>query len=121
MRHLYACALGLAAAACASGGGIIPETGEPSSALTRAEAAIADARREGADSLANEALVSAGQKFAAARTALDKSDRNRAALLAREAEADAVFAKAAAERAKADRAKADAAAALAQLPPGGAR
>ena len=124
MKSLRFTALLLVAGGCASfggGGGLIPESGDPAAVLTRAEAMIADARQAGADSLANEALVAAGQKFAAARTALDKNDRNRAALLAREAEAEAIFAKATAERTKADRAKTEASAALAALPPGGAQ
>jgi hypothetical protein len=122
MRLIRLCAVILVAGACASaGGGPLPEAGEPTAAMGRAEALIADAAREGADSLANEAITSARTNLAAAQKALGKNDINRAALKARAAEADATYAKAAAERAKADRTKGEAATALSALPPGGAR
>lgn len=115
-------AIALVAGGCASaGGGIFPEAGEPVAALARAEALIQDAERAGADSLASEAMASARRNVTESQVAQRGRDANRAALFAREAQADATYAKAAAERAKADRARNDADAALKALPPGGAR
>lgn len=115
-------AIALVAGGCASaGGGIFPEAGEPVAALSRAQALIQDAERAGADSLAAAAMASARRNVVEAELAQRARDNNRAALRAREAQADATYAKAAAERAKADRARADADAALKALPPGGAR
>ena len=115
-------AVALVAGGCASaGGGIFPEAGEPVAALSRAEALIQDAERAGADSLAAEAMAAARRNVTEAQVAQRGRDGNRAALFAREAQADAIYAKAAAERARADRARTDADAALKALPPGGAR
>ena len=115
-------ALALVAGGCASaGGGIFPEAGEPVAAVARAEALIQDAVRAGADSLAAEAIAAARRNVTESQVAQRGHDANRAALFAREAQADATYAKAAAERAKADRARTDAEAALKALPPGGAR
>ena len=78
-------------------------------------AAIADAVAAGADSLAPEPLKSARQHLAAANTEQQAKHADRSALLAREAIADATYARAEAERVQADRARAAAAAQLNQL------
>ena len=111
-------ALGVTGAGCASTGGI-PEAGDPGAAIAGAEALIQEAQRAGADSLAAEPLAMARQTLAAAKLARDDRDTHRAALLGREAQADATYAKEAAERARAQRARDDAATAMRQLPPEG--
>ena len=118
--HVLALAAALAAGGCASAGGI-PEAGDAGAAIPRAEVLIQEAERAGADSLAAEALGSARQNLNEARAARDSRDNNRAALRARQAQADATYAKEAAERTRAERDRAAAEAGLRQLPPGGAR
>ena len=118
--HVLALAAALAAGGCASAGGF-PEAGDASAAIPRAEVLIQEAERAGADSLAGEALTSARQNLAAARSARDGRDNSRAALRARQAQADATYAKEAADRARAERDRTAAEAAMRQLTPGGAR
>jgi hypothetical protein len=80
--------------------------------------AIGDAVAAGADSLAPEPLKMARQHLAAATTEEQAKHTDRAALLAREAVADASFARAEAERVAAEHARAAAAAQLNQLTSG---
>jgi Domain of unknown function (DUF4398) len=86
-------------------------------------AAIAEAVSAGADSLAPEPLKMARQHLAAATSEEQAKHADRSVLLAREAIADASYARAEAERVSADHARAAAAAAVDQLTstPAGAR
>ena len=115
MNASRALVAGLLLAGCASaGGGIFPEAGEPTAAISGAERLIAEAQQAGADSLASEPLASARQHLQQARAA----SGDRAALLGRQAQADARFARAEADRRKAESARAQAEAALRALPGG---
>lgn len=105
--------------ACATGGRAFPVTGEaPTHVLGRATAAVAEAVDAGADSLAPEALKSARQHLAAATAEQQAKHEDRAGLFAREAIADAVFARAESERIMAERARTAAAGQLDQLTTG---
>lgn len=124
LLHWSAAATVLLAAACASGGRFPADLG---SSRSDAEIAIGDAERQiaaaanaGGDSLSVEIMTSARAHLAAAREAEGKSDRL-AVLRARQAAADAVYAKALAERVLAERARAQARASVEALGPGGAR
>ena len=116
-------ALAMIAVAAACGGAHLPSIGvEPDPALAEAARLISDAQLAGADTLAVDAYNSARQNLAAATADRRKNDKNRAALKARQASADAIYARAEAERVRADRARSDAQRALSALPPaGGAR
>ena len=101
---------------CASVGGRMPYTGDPSVAVADAERAIANARQAAADSLAAGELASARQYLSAAQEDLRKRDAGRASLNARQALADANYARALSRRVAAERARAEAQAALGRLP-----
>jgi hypothetical protein len=108
----------IATAAC--GGSHLPSIGiEPDPALAEASRLITEAQQAGADTLAADAYNSARQNLAAATADRRKNDKNRAALKARQAAADATYARAEADRVRADRARADAQRALSTLPPTG--
>ena len=109
-----------AASGCASAG-TFPEAGDAVAAIAGAERLIQDAERAGADSLATEPLAAARRNLATAKGQRDARQSARAALTAREAQADATLAREAAERGRAQRARDAAATAARQLPPGGAR
>lgn len=96
----------------------IPETGDPMVAMSGAERAITDAEAAGADTLASGVLTEARTALASARAIANK-DRNRAALLARRAAADAAYAQAVAQRLIADRARNAAQTELQRVPPPG--
>jgi hypothetical protein len=103
---------------CASAGGRVPESGDATQLIARAEQQIAQAQQAGAESLAAANLGAARQAVADARAQLQIGETGRAALLARQATADAIYA---AELARAEQAKQreqEARAAL-QAPPGG--
>lgn len=106
-------------AGCA--GRVFPPVGDPNGPIAEADQAISAASNAGADSLASEALTSAKQNVAVAREEQRQGRLDRAALAARQAAADAVYARAAAERAAAERAQRDAQTAYSALPPGGSR
>jgi hypothetical protein len=78
-------------------------------------AAIVEAAAAGADSLAPEPMKMARQHLAAATSEEQAKRADRSALLAREALADASYARAEAERVTADRTRAAAAAQVDQL------
>ncbi len=78
-------------------------------------AAIAEAVAAGADSLAPEPMKTARQHLAAATSEEQAKHADRSALLAREAFADASYARAEAERVTADRARGAAAVQVDQL------
>jgi hypothetical protein len=114
----------VAVAACASAGRFPADLGDTRSdaqaAIGEAERQIAAAANAGGDSLAVDAMTGARAHLAAARESEGKSDRL-AVLRARQAAADAVYARALAERVLAERARARARAAVDALGPGGAR
>lgn len=116
---LFTLAAILMLAGCATAGGV-PAVGDPDEEVRTAERMIASAQEAGADSLA---ILSMSEARAALAVANDRrgSDRNFAALKAKEAAASAAYARAVAGRLKAERARGDAKAALDALPPGGAR
>lgn len=103
-------------AACASTR--IPPSGDPMVAISNAERAITDAQGAGADTLASGILAEARAGLESAR-AIANEDRNRAALLARKAAADAAYAQSVAQRTIADRARSAAQTELQQVPPPG--
>jgi hypothetical protein len=96
----------------------IPPSGDPMVAISAAERAIQDAQAAGADTLASSALTDARSALASAKAATI-TDRNRAALLARKAAADAAYANALSQRLIADRARVAAQAELQRVPPSG--
>ena len=112
------------AAACASAGRFPPDLGttreEARVAIGDAERQIAAAANAGADSLAVDAMNAARLHLTAARESEEKSERL-AILRARQAVADAVYAKAVAEQVLAERARVRARTALDAVGPGGAR
>jgi hypothetical protein len=109
-------------AGCASaGGGRVPESGDPSQLIARAEQQIAQAQQAGAEALAASTLGTARQAVADARAQLQIGERGRAALLARQASADAIYAQELARKAEAERKETEARNAVEALPPGGAR
>jgi len=111
---------GLALGACATGNRAFPTATEATPhVLGRATAAVADAVNAGADTLAPEPLRMARQRLVAAMAEEQGKHLDRAGLLAREAIADAGFAKAQAERIAAEHARAAAAAQLQQVPASG--
>ena len=119
MRNMRVFALALFTAGCASaGGGIFPEAGDGAASIANAERLIAEAQQAGGDSLAAEAMTSARQHVATAKTQQGRDD-DRAAMHGRQAAADAAYARAAANRAAAERQRAAAAASLSALPRGG--
>jgi hypothetical protein len=116
MSILRLAVVAIVATACASTR--IPPSGDPMVAISSAERAIEEAQAAGADSLASSNLAEARTGLEAARAAASK-DRNRAALLARKAAADAAYAGAIAGRVIADRARTAAQADLQRVPPPG--
>ena len=116
MSILRLAVVAIVATACASTR--IPPSGDPMVAISSAERAIEEAQAAGADSLASSNLAEARTGLEAARAAAGK-DRNRAALLARKAAADAAYAGAIAGRVIADRARTAAEADLQRVPPPG--
>ena len=125
MRNLYLLGLTvILASGCASSGGgsIFPEAGDADAAIANAEQQINQATAIGADSLASDAIASARQNLATARSMNTGSGRDRAALAGRRAAADAIFAQERAKLVMAERMQAQAKASLDMLPPnGGAR
>lgn len=89
--------------------------------IAEAERLIADAQQVGADSLASEAITAARQALETARGFEQRGERGRAQVEALRAQAEARYARAAAERELTQREVTRARAALAALPPGGAR
>lgn len=124
MTRWVAAAALVAVAGCASAGRFPADLGNTETAaqmeIGDAERQIAAAANAGGDSLAVEAMTSARAHLAQARESEGKSDRL-AVLRARQAAADAVYAKAVAERVLAERARVRARTTLDALGPGGAR
>ena len=107
-------------AGCAAAGGF-PKTlpMEADNTIALATQAIADAQTAGADSLANDMLVSARAHLDEAQKNLTSRKPDQAALHAREALADARLARVNAMRMAADRSQTAAQSALQALPPNG--
>jgi hypothetical protein len=124
MRRVPWLGLVIVLAGCASAGAnsIFPEAGDPNAAIANAERQIAEAVTAGADSLAAQPLADARQNVADAKALLNNRQQEQAALEARAAAADAIFAREEAKRLTAERSRSEALASLQQLPPmGGAR
>ncbi|MDQ3698754.1 MAG: hypothetical protein M3373_12155 [Gemmatimonadota bacterium] len=123
MRTLSMLGAALLLAGCASGGGgRVPESGDPAPLIMSAERQIELAQQAGAEALSAETLGAARQSIANAKAQLQIGERGRAALHARQALADAIYAQELAKRAAAERARTEAQAAVQALPPeGGAR
>ena len=110
--------LGAAAvAACATG--TFPQTGDVNTFIAAAERSINDARAAGADSLAAAEFREAMTKLESARSEVRNRRADRAELNAREAAADARYARSLAMRATAERSRNEAQTALQAIPTGG--
>jgi len=89
---------------CATSSHAFPSTpGDPRTAIGRATSAIDAAASAGADTLAADAMRAARQHLADAQIELRDKHNDRAGLRARQAVADALYAKAQAERVMAER------------------
>lgn len=99
-------AVALVTAACASGGGYPSAVGDAGSNMTRAQGLIDEAAKAGADSLAPDAMKSARAHFAEADAADKSKAHDHAAMAARQAAADATYARAVAQRITAERMRA---------------
>ena len=120
-RGLVAAAVAAAAAAgltgCASSGHNFPQSpGDPRTLIGRATTAIDNASAAGADTLAAEVMRAARQHLADAQVELRDKHADRSGLRARQAMADALYAKAQAERVMAERARSAEEAQLEQVP-----
>ena len=120
MRALGGLATALVVAGCATAVQY-PSAPDATPEIAAAAAAIDSARAAGADSLASEPLQSAQSNLAVARDSERQGQRNRAAFKARIAQADAVYARAAAERAAAERRRTEEQTALGAPGTGGTR
>jgi Domain of unknown function (DUF4398) len=104
-------------AACASTSAAFPSAiGNPRTFVSHAKTMIDDASAAGADTLAHDAMAAARQHFADAQIEMRDKHIGRAELRAREAVADATYAKAQADRVMAERSRAAEEALLQQLP-----
>jgi hypothetical protein len=104
-------------AACASSGSAFPAPiGNPATVVAHANAMIEEASVAGADTLARDVMASARQHVADAQIELRDKHTARASLRAREAVADATYAKAVADRIMAERSRSAEEALLQQLP-----
>jgi Domain of unknown function (DUF4398) len=91
---------------CATSSHSFPSTpGDPRTVIGRATTAIDAAASAGADTLAAEVMRAARQHLADAQIELRDKHHDRAGLRARQATADALYAKAQAERIMAERAR----------------
>gem|GEM_PF-3803030 len=103
-------------AACASSGAFPAPIGDPGNVVAHANAMIEEASVAGADTLARDVMASARQHVADAQIELRDKHTARASLRAREAVADATYAKALADRIMAERSRSAEEALLQQLP-----
>jgi hypothetical protein len=87
--------------------------------IASAEQALAEASDVGADSLASAEMASARRYLESARADVQSRNDGRAAVRARQAAADAIYARAVARRTLAERQRAQAEASLKALPQGG--
>jgi hypothetical protein len=102
---------------CATSSHAFPSTpGDLRTTIGRATAAIDNAASAGADTLAADAMRAARQHLADAQIELRDKHSDRAGLRARQAVADALYAKAQAERVLAERARAAEETQLEQIP-----
>jgi hypothetical protein len=95
-----------ATAACASAGGYPSAVGDAGSNISRAKTLIDDATKAGADTLAPDALQSAKAHLTEADAAQKSGAKDKAAMAARLAAADATYARAVAQRVVAERTRA---------------
>jgi len=104
--------------ACASAGGAAFPTpmGDPANVVAHANVMIEEASVAGADTLARDVMASARQHVADSQIELRDKHTARASLRAREAVADATYAKALADRIMAERSRSAEEALLQQLP-----
>jgi hypothetical protein len=110
-------ATGLLGACASAGGGAFPTPmGDPANVVAHANVLIEEASVAGADTLAREVMASARQHIADAQIELRDKHTARASLRAREAVADATYAKALADRIMAERSRSAEEALLQQLP-----
>jgi hypothetical protein len=113
-------AIGLSApilAACASTSNAFPvAVGDPNTFVRHAQTMIDEASAAGADTLAHDVMAAARQHFADAQIEMRDKHVGRAQLRAREAVADATYAKALADRIMAERSRAAEESLLQQLP-----
>ena len=116
-RPMWALLGAAAAAACATG--TFPQTGDPNTFIAAAERSINDARARGADSLAAAEMRDAMAKLESARSEIRNRRPDRAELNAREAAAEARYARALAMRAAAERTRNEAQTALQAISAGG--
>jgi hypothetical protein len=108
---------GLLGACASAGGGAFPTPiGDPGNVVAHANTLIEEASVAGADTLAREVMASARQHVADAQIELRDKHTARASLRAREAIADATYAKALADRIMAERSRSAEEALLQQLP-----
>ncbi|HWZ60458.1 MAG TPA: hypothetical protein VNW46_15870 [Gemmatimonadaceae bacterium] len=104
LSRLIAVALVSAAcASCASSGGYPSAVGDAPSNISRAKTLIDDATKAGADTLAPDALQSAKAHLAESDAAQKSGAKDKAAMAARLAAADATYARAVAQRVTAER------------------
>jgi hypothetical protein len=104
-------------AACASSGAAFPAPiGNPANVVAHANVMIDEASVAGADTLARDVMAAARQHVADAQIELRDKHTARASLRAREAVADATYAKALANRIMAERSRSAEEALLQQLP-----
>jgi hypothetical protein len=102
---------------CATSGHAFPSTpGDPRTTIGRATSAIDAAASAGADTLAADAMRAGRQHLADAQIEFRDKHNDRAGLRARQAAADALYAKAQAERVMAERARTTEQARLDQIP-----
>jgi hypothetical protein len=120
MRLLVLAAL-VGTAACASSGGYPATVGDAPSNIGRAKSVIDDAVKAGADSLAPDALQSAKAHLTEADAAQKSGQKDKAAMAARLAAADAAYARAVAQRITAERTQASEQAQLKALGSGSAQ
>ena len=98
--------LAAATIGCATSSHAFPSTpGDPRTSIGRATSAIDAAASAGGDTLAADAMRAARQHLADAQIELRDKHSDRAGLRARQAVADALYAKAQAERVMAERAR----------------
>ncbi|NUQ21415.1 MAG: DUF4398 domain-containing protein [Gemmatimonadaceae bacterium] len=109
-------AAGALSSACAGTGGF-PKTQDAGPAVSAAERAVADAQSAGADTLAAGVMKDARMHLDAARGQMNLRKPAEAELHAREATADARYARSVALQLTAERSRSDAQTALSALPP----
>ena len=117
MRARLAMLLAAGAVSACAGTGGFPKTQDVGPSIAAAERAITDAQSAGADTLAAAVMKDARMHLDAARSQASLRKNGEAELHAREATADARFARATALQLTAERNRTEAQSALSALPP----